>query len=81
MDNPISFLFLVAIAVAVWAYGMFNTVRMNRNRASGAPRWALNPYAGRYLTPQGMRYRRRALVALAVFLVLVAIELSPLGWR
>ena len=68
---------LVSLAIPVWLYGLVNQWQMGKHRLPGAPRWALNPYATRYLTPQGLRYRRRALLAMDVFLVLVAIGLSP----
>ena len=66
-----------AIAVGLWAYGVYCYVQMVRHRQPGVPALAVVWPADR-LTPLGLEYRRRALWSYAAFAVF-ALLLMMLG--
>jgi hypothetical protein len=68
---------LLALAIAVWLYGVYCYVQMVRNRAPGTSPFQLG-WLPQQLTQRGREFRRRALGAYAAF-GLLALLLLLLG--
>lgn len=68
---------VLALAVAVWAYGVYCYVQMMRHRRPGIPLFSII-WPAEYLTERGIEFRRRALWSYAVFAFL-ALLLILLG--
>jgi hypothetical protein len=66
-----------AVAIALWAYGIYCYVQMVRHRRPGVSPLEL-AWSPDRLTPRGLEYRRRALRSYAAFGIL-AILLMVLG--
>ena len=67
----------LALAIALWAYGVYCYVQMVRHRRPGVSPLEL-AWTPERLTPLGLAYRRRALRSSAAF-VLIAVALMVLG--
>jgi hypothetical protein len=68
---------LLALAVAVWAYGVYCYVQMMRHRRPGIPLFSI-VWPAEYLTARGLEFRRKALWSYAAF-ALLALALILLG--
>jgi len=68
---------LLALAVALWIYGVYCYIQMVRHRAPGRSPFQLG-WPPQHLTESGREYRRRALRAYAAF-GLLAVLLLLLG--
>ncbi len=68
---------LLALAVALWIYGVYCYIQMVRHRAPGRSPFQLG-WPPQHLTESGREYRRRALQAYAAF-GLLAVLLLLLG--
>jgi hypothetical protein len=61
-----------ALAILVWAYGVYSYVQMVRHRQRGVPPFSVI-WPERNLTPRGLAYRRRALQSYALFILLAIV--------
>jgi hypothetical protein len=57
---------VLALVVAVWAYGVYCYVQMVRHRRPGVPALSM-VWPAEYLTERGLEFRRRALWSYAAF--------------
>jgi hypothetical protein len=75
----------VAVAIALWAHGVYCYVQMVRHRRPGVSPLEV-AWSSDRLTPLGLEYRRRALRSYAAFgilavLLMVAGSLLAAAWR
>ncbi|CAN5877646.1 hypothetical protein BH24GEM1_BH24GEM1_10110 [soil metagenome] len=74
-----------ALAIALWAHGVYCYVQMVRHRRPGVSPLEI-AWTPERLTPRGMEYRRRALRSYAAFAILAVTlmvigSLLAAGWR
>ena len=74
-----------AVAIALWAHGVYCYIQMVRHRRPGVSPFEV-AWSSDRLTPLGMEYRRRALRSYAAFGILVILlmaagSLLAAAWR
>jgi hypothetical protein len=70
MDQRVLPLVLGA-SVIIWLYGFYNVMQMTRFRTPGVRMWQVSLFNKSCLSPEAWPYRRRVMIAGAVFLTLI----------